>query len=380
MKKIFLIAILSISALANSFSQYNLIAISPPPLFTHEDLWNLSITRTNMLDGFDQFSIGLRIYNSNYDLEVKSNSATFSITTGSMLINLGNLNTIKPFSIQYYNSTTLQSIVSSGGLFPSGTYNIEFILLGRPSDGEFTELSSFNYQTVVETLWPPLLVTPFDNDTINTTTPTLVWSPAFSSTFMSSIQYKLNLVQIFEGQSKEQALMSNASTYMRNGLMGTFHSVTVPLKFNNNYAWSVEAHLGTQILNSQIWQFSLFDDPFPIGRSDNSFAELNPIPGSFIYIAENMKLKIRYEEEYNLPSSFQNINFKIFDFKGNVIVQNVCTGVTPCIINKGINYITLNTQTLGLVKGSFYLLEVSNLKNEKWYLRFSPNKSSIIMD
>lgn len=359
--------------------QYSITAITPPPQFTHEDLWNLSLTRGNLSDGVSQFMVGLRIYNSSYQLEVKTNTMQFNFPTNSLVINLSNLSTYKPFSIQYYNGTTLQHVVNTGGLFPAGLYNIEFVLMGRPSDGEFTELANFNYQTTIEALWPPLLVIPFDEDTVNTTNPTLVWTPAFSSNYMGSIVYTLKIAEIKLGQTKEQAIASNLVSYRRDNLEGTFHSVTVPLSFNKDYAWKVEANLGGSVLSSQLWKFSLIDASYPPKNYDNGYAELNfSKPGSFIYKAENFKLNVRYEEEYNLPSNYQNLSFKIFDYKGNVIVQNVCTGVSPCNIVKGVNYITFNLNSYGLIKGNYYLLEISNLKNEKWYLRFVPLKFELI--
>jgi len=377
MKNKIILTLIFIGWLLKVNGQYTLTAISPPPQFTHEDLWNLSLTRSNLNDGISQFLLGLRIYDNSYSLEMKANSSVFNINGNSMLINLSNLNSIKPFTIQYYNGTTLQSVISSGGLFPPGYYNIEFVLMGKPSDGEFVELANYTYQTMVDALWPPMLVNPVDKEILQTTSPTLMWTPAFSTNFSGTILYKLKIVEIKDGQSKEQAIKSNSEFYTKNGIIETFHPLPTPLDMEKTYAWMVEAYLNSLVLNSEVWEFS-FEEVMQTkslintSNPDNEYADLSfdKPESAFVYVANNEKLKFRYFEEYNLPLTYQSLQYKIIDYKGNVVIQNQCSGVSPCNIGKGINYITINTNTLGLTLGNYYLLEVSNLKNEKWYLRF----------
>lgn len=370
--KLYLILIIFLNSL-QGYSQYSITAFSPPPQFTHDDLWNLTVTRANLNDGFSQFTIGLRIFNSSNQLEVKTNSAIIALNTNSFSVNLANISTVKPFTIAYYNGTVLQQVISNGGLFPSGVYNIQFFLTGKPSDGDFIELANFTMQVTVDAVWPPLLVSPYDNDTINTTTPTLIWTPAFSSSFTDFIYYNVDLVEVLAGQSKEQAILRNKKIYSGNMLPSTFHLVESPLNIDKTYAWRVKASLGSLELYSQIWVFKIPLSPINFNIPDNGYVELTPTPGAFIYLAKNNKLFVRYDEEYNLPSTHANLQYKIYDYKGRVIVQNSCTGVSPCVISSEVNYILFNLTTLGLESGKFYLLEVSNLKGEKLYVKFRPH-------
>lgn len=356
-------------------AQYLLTAVSPPPQFSHDDLWNLSITRSNIADGYTQFYIALRIFNQNNQLEVKTNSANISLTNTVTVINLGNISTVQPFTMNYYNGTLLQQVIASGGLFPSGTYNIDFTLFGRPTDGTFTELGNYSYQTIVDALWPPMLLSPEDEDTLDTQMPIFTWTPAFSSAYTGTITYSLLLVEVMSGQTKEQAIMSNEKMYAKSGLISTFDVYDgFPLpNSNKRYAWMVTANAGLQTLNSQVWAFVLATNPAFNNLPSNYFARLSPDPGSFVYKANNMKLHILYDEEYVLPTGYTNLNYKIYDHTGRVVASSFSASPLNYPIIKGTNYISLDCQALGLQSsGISYLLEVQNLKGEKGYLRFKP--------
>lgn len=359
--------------LTNVQAQYLLTAISPPPQFTHDDLWNLSITRTNTQDNYTQFYLGLRIYNTTGQLEVKTNSSNFSLNQNVTVINIGNINTVQPFTINYYNGTLLQQVIASGGLFPAGTFLIQFTLFGRPTDGVFTELADFNYEVIVDALWPPILLLPEDRDTITVPNPILTWTPAFSTAFTGNITYSLTLVKIMPGQTKEQAIVSNPTYYKQNSLYSTFDVYNgLGLETGFAYAWRVHAQVGGQLLPSQVWEFTLAGTPSlnPV-LTTNIFSKLAVEPDGFVYLAKNMKLNVLYDEEYDLPSGYTNLNFKIYDHTG-IAVASSTSGGGQYPIQKGSNYLSLSCTQLGLQQSNTYLLEISNLKNEKFYLRFKP--------
>lgn len=355
-------------------AQYLITAVSPPPQFTHDDLWNLTITRTNTGDVYSQFYIALRIFNVSGQLEVKTNSATIALSQNVTVVNIGNLNVVKPFTINYYNGTLLQQVIASGGLFPAGTYNVQFTLFGRPSDGEFTELADYSLQAVVDALWPPMLLSPDDGDTISVPNPILTWTPAFSTSFTGQIRYALTMVKVLPGQTKEQAISANTIFYKQNELFTTFdvYMGSTPLDTGQRYAWQVSADAGGSPMYTEVWAFVMAGTPAPNPAfADNGFAELSMEPESFVYKAKNMKLHLRYEEEYALPSGYTNLNYKIYDHTGRVISASANSGIQYPII-KGMNFLSMSCTQHALQQGQVYLLEISNLKNEKWYLRFKP--------
>jgi len=240
-------------------AQYLITAISPPPQFTHDDLWNLTITRTNTGDNYTQFYIALRIFNNSGQPEVKTNSATLPLSNAVTVINTGNIADVKPFTINYYNATVLQQVVASGGLFPPGVWNIDFTLYGRPSDGEFTELASYSYPLIVDALWPPMLLSPADRDTVQTPNPILTWTPAFSTYLSGNITYNLRVVPIFTGQTKQQAISSNLPAYQESGIpmpLQIYPNTAQPLDSNTSYAWQAEGFSGSSSLGqSEVWEF-----------------------------------------------------------------------------------------------------------------------------
>lgn len=354
-------------------AQYLLTAISPPSQFTHDDLWNLSVTRTNTGDNYTQFYIALRIFNGSGQLEVKTNSATISLSQSVTVVNIGNIHLVKPFTINYYNATMLQQVIASGGLFPPGTYNVQYTLYGRPSDGEFIELADFALEAIVDAIWPPMLLTPEDGDTISVPNPILTWTPAFSSAFPGQIRYSLTMVKILPGQTKEQAITANPSFYKQNELWATFdvYSGSTPLDTGQRYAWQVSADAGGLPMHTEVWAFVMAGTP-AVNPSllGSTYAELGMDPESFVYKAKNMKLLIKYDEEYVLPNGYTNLNYQVYDHTGRVVASSATGGQFP--ISKGANYIGLNCTQLGLQQNQVYLLEITNLKNEKRYLRFRP--------
>ena len=60
--------VLGLLCLPGAYAQYLLTAVSPPSPFTHDDLWNLTVTRSNTQDNYSKFYIALRIYDGQSQL------------------------------------------------------------------------------------------------------------------------------------------------------------------------------------------------------------------------------------------------------------------------------------------------------------------------
>lgn len=262
MKRLFFTLCVPVLLLFSAYrcsAQYVLTAIAPPPQFGHDDLWNLSITRSNMSDGYTQFYIALRIFNANSVPQLKTNSATLSLNNALTLVNIGNINDVKPFTMNYYNATVLQQVIASGGLFPAGEWNVDFTLYGRPSDGEFTELANYNYVLIVDAIWPPMLLSPADGDTVQTPNPILTWTPAFSTYTQGSVTYILKVAPIFYGQTAQQAITANFPVYTESNIpmpLQMYPYTAQALDSNERYAWQVEGRAdGLSLGSSEVWEF-----------------------------------------------------------------------------------------------------------------------------
>ncbi len=240
-------------------AQYVLTVIPPPPQFSHDDLWNLSITRTNTGDNYAQFYVAMRIHNEGNQLEVKTNSSTLALPDVLTVVNLANIAQLQPFTINYYNGSTLQQVIGSGGIFPPGIYNVDFTLYGRPADGNFSELASASEQLTVDAQWPPMLLSPTDGDSIQYPNPVLSWTPAFSTYLSGSVTYRLRVAEILSGQTKQQAITANLPQYTENSVpmpLQIYPNTAQPLEAGKRYAWQVEGRMGSSSLGySEVWEF-----------------------------------------------------------------------------------------------------------------------------
>jgi len=353
-------------------AQYLITAISPPPQFTHDDLWNLTITRTNTGDNYTQFYIALRIFNNSGQPEVKTNSATLPLSNAVTVINTGNIADVKPFTINYYNATVLQQVVASGGLFPPGVWNIDFTLYGRPDDGEFTELASYSYPLTVDAMWPPMLLSPEDGDTVQTPNPILTWTPAFSTYLPGNVTYNLRVVPIFTGQTKQQAISSNFPAYQESGIpmpLQIYPNTAQPLDSNTSYAWQAEGFSGSSSLGqSEVWEFCYCFSPLTDSiLVPQVWHDLQPDHTENIYLLTSDSLRFRFTDPYLISDSV-HIRFELIrEETGEVITDNNTCSDGPFPSSR-INY-TMDLQGLQMHKGTYRLL-IYDTKGQKYVMRF----------
>jgi hypothetical protein len=79
-------------------------------------------------------------------------------------------------------------------------------------------------------------------------------------------------------------------------------------------------------------------------------------------------LKFKYDEEYNDADG--SLAYKIYDNANQLVYSNINFAVP---ISYGINLCDVD---LGLLSTGYYVLEVTNQKEEKWYLRFKHTLNS----
>ena len=355
-------------------AQYALTPVPPPTNFTFNDLWHFTILKTSPDN--NQLYISLRIFDEKSSLKVKSNTSTFLLASGNHYYNLSSISQLQPFTTSYYDASLLQQAVSSGGYFPPGKYNVVYTLYGKSADGEFAPLVEESSEIIVEVMWPPILIWPPDNEVLDNFTPTLTWTPAFSSSYTGQITYDIKLVeQLKPGQSVEQSILSNPTFYEARNISDTYlpYPPSAPLLENEHtYVWQVTAHLGESRPQSQVWSFSYSSNQQR--RSGSEPTQFSPVleklDASYA-VANDGVLKIKYTEEYEVPqNSF--LLYEVYDKYGHKIRMSLPPVNSPSApIKKGDNYVTLDLTTGSTMSiDQFYTITVMNHKNEKWYLRF----------
>jgi hypothetical protein len=356
----------------SSFGQYAIIPLSPPPNFTFNDLWHLTVTKGGT-DDYKQFYISLRLYEANM-LKVKSNTAVISLPVGNHYYNMSNISDLQPFVTSYYDAGILQQAISSGGTFPPGTYNIIYTLYGKAADGEFVPLSENVTEALVEAMWPPMLLSPPDGDSIDTQYPLLTWTPAFSSAYVGQITYELKLVELFPGQNSYQAIQSNPSYFTQNNIPVTmlpYPPAAQLLDTNKVYAWQVHAEAqGNTMGSSEVWTFTWKNrGPEKVVHKIKSYFKLSGKTATeFVYVSTPF-LPIVTEERYN-PTLSSSIRFKILDEKMEIVGdEKKFDAAIKTGFNKYLIPVCSSEGNLSLSPGK-YFLEMELEKNKKDYLPF----------
>ena len=104
------------------------------------------------------------------------------------------------------------------------------------------------------------------------------------------------------------------------------------------------------------------------------YAEPKPwIDGAYTVVFDT--LRIVYNEQYNVqPTDY--LYFKILDKKHDIVLlptqagtMNIASIQSPRLL-KGTNYLILPVNLANLPKNEYYIIELSNIKKEKWFLRF----------
>lgn len=362
--------ILSCSLLPLLHAQYTLSVFSPPPQFTHDDLWNLSITRANTGDNYAQFYLAMRIFNTGGQLQTKTNSTTLALNDPLTVINIASIGQVQPFTYNYYNNSLLQQVIASGGLFPPGDYAVIFTLYGRPSDGEYTELAEDNYSIAVDAMWPPMLLSPADGDSIQTPNPVLTWTPAFSTYAPGNITYTLKVVPLLTGQSKQQAISANLPVYTGQGIpmpLQIYPNSAQPLDSNKRYAWQVQGFAGTGSLGySEVWEFCYCFRTRSAPHTPGFYYKLNDHPQSQFEQVKGNWLPVAFPEQY-VPID-NRLHFRIRNLKGNVLADdNDFEAGRRIGLNKYEIYLC-SSSGLDLPDGK-YLLEFYAEKQKTYYLR-----------
>lgn len=140
----------------------------------------------------------------------------------------------------------------------------------------------------------------------------------------------------------------------------------------------------SSLLNQNQSTIGSFFRKFIPGNQNGSFAELKRKLDGGYHLFLSPYLSIKYTEEYNpaIPTNltYPILKFNIYDKNRNIVMSQGSTAFTNIIpIKYGDNYCSIklygcdNCNLTSLINNEFYLLEVMNDKNEKWFLRFKYN-------
>lgn len=230
-------------------------------LFTTKEALNVVVINSGTKAIQVQFSGKISKYGHGTVVQFKTEPITLNV--GANLITPTNLG----FSEISYLDNDIMEIEHKTGSYPSGAYTIciwsactspDCDGLG-PSAGAFEQPVCTNIQ--IENPSPLLLNYPHDNSEIEETRPIYTWIPPAPVASSAALNYTMTLVEIYEGQSKSDALAMNIPLIEWTNINqpALMHPSDLPaLVEGRSYAWQVQAYVGqTFFAKSEQWKFKI---------------------------------------------------------------------------------------------------------------------------
>lgn len=353
-------------------AQYSIIPFPAPTSFTHLDLWHFNIF--GVLDSnISEYYVSVRVFNGSNTLLVKSNSSYFQMMNSNLYVAPTNLGPLQPLTIAYTVDGFYANIVNTGGTFPGGVYNVFYTLYGRPTDGQFSELAEYEAQLSAEALFPPMLISVENGDTICETNPVFTWTPAVQPSGSSPLTYTFKMVEVQPFQSSYQAMMSNPYYYSQYDIPITMHNYPIsaqPLVLNQQYAWMVDAVINNQVAaSSEIWTYvyGCPQDTIIDSIPRLPYVKLRQENDGGIAKLVNKYLYVNYTERYS-PGENAKLKYTVYNVTNHEYMP--VSNVELDVIEGENNYVISTCgDGLNLPDGS-YIFEVKSVKGEKWYMRF----------
>ena len=357
--------------LSNAKAQnYSIVAQQPISSYVGiEDLWAFTITPSPG-GALNQCVITIDLYEQQTGKFVlTSKSAPFSLPNGPSYFTKYSMAPLKPISNIIYPNPEYTNI-GQNGLIPAGNYNAVYSLIGTNLQGQVVTSGSFESPFSIEILFPPTLLSPFNDDTLKVHNPTFAWAPAFSGA--QRVAYDIIITEQYDGQSAEQAVNANPAYYKQENIQTTtlaYPFAAQQLKVNQWYAWRVVARLGnTPASRSETWRFIIVepkDDPCLPKPIDFSYQLQETVTGNYALI-KNSQLNFYFNEKYNIKN--EKLIFKILNVSNKVVADNKSISR---VYKTGHNfYSLLLTQNDASLPKGYYTLVVYGEKDLKLYLRF----------
>ena len=231
----------------------NLIMRNPVPAEIYEwqkDPTIIQLIVTNRSSNkYLNASFGFKISNENGTVIAESDyrrtSKRFTISPMPQVTVLNGPQLIDVNSISYNSS--LKTLLLSANSLPEGYYDI---CLSVYDQNGVNITNGEEYCTSFSVLIPdsPVLLSPVDNEVINTPFPNFLWSPVTSyNAARNQISYKLKICPVYEGQSPRTAIDMNPVLLEKSNILTSSYMYLpsdLPFDYYKNvtqYVWLIQA-------------------------------------------------------------------------------------------------------------------------------------------
>lgn len=278
-------------------------------------------------------------------------TAVFTLHRGS-----NSLVTLTQLEFTSFNSRLFQTFYRSHGYFPFGRYRacveiLTYVGLERLEQTCFNIRAgrSFNLQLAM-----PL------NQAEVTSLDFLSWLPIAG---IQGVSYQMNLVEVLERQTPEEAIRFNPSYIAANDLKSNLFPINPglkPLVTGNTYAWQVKGTMdGQPLVTSEVWSFKVVEP------DDNIDEDIGVVPVAKSremprYILENEVLHFKPEDR--LSGAYE---LQVVEMQSN---RELAKGSE--MLGQVRGHLSLNARkVIGKAKGKDYLLVLTDTAiGKKYYL------------
>jgi hypothetical protein len=235
-------------------AQFSLQIKPPPPnQLQIEDLWQVNVVNNSG----EERTVYLRgeIREARRGPLFRANSNEFQVPTGTKRITARDIREVRE---EWYAEDSKEFIIRTGSV-PAGSYDACLYLIDA-STGR--ELAQQCIHVEVRPAAPPRLISPRTGRGLQIKSPVFTWTKPAPVPSGERVLYKFKIVEIYEGQTKEEAMRSNPPWYEEDRISRT--SFQYPLRArkldpDKKYAWQVQAFyeeglpLGENRGMSEVW-------------------------------------------------------------------------------------------------------------------------------
>jgi hypothetical protein len=364
MKKIIL---LNLSLLILSWCQAQVVVntqLPPAGLSLKSQLWNLSLVNSGQ-----EINVQIELTMtdaSNNQRVLTALSRVFKLPRGAK-----QLQSVDLLPIVYTPGSPGYNVdARPDGFLPTGVFNICYGVTLYINDR--TEQVNEECETVeIEPLSPPQLVMPADNEQVELTRPFFTWLPPTPFNLFNNLVYDWVLVEVMPMQSAADALQRNIPVLTQQNV--AYASLQYPLSApeldsTKMYAWRVTAKNNTSpVAVSEVWMFKVKQNVFNAltRKREGSYSRLRRMEDASYIISYGI---IGFEHLNELANTEATIN--IYDISDRNRRQ-LSLDSSNYALKYGQNFLEIDLREKAkLTDRHVYLLELTDAKNEKWYLKF----------
>jgi hypothetical protein len=286
------------------------------------------------------------------------------IPTGTNQVLLSNGEVV----FRHYFNNPESAFLQLNGRLPTGNYSVCYRLSGSALS-EIAETYCTSFDHLFDSYL--FLIFPENEDTISTVYPSLIWQNSYPIESAVS-QFRITVVPMLPGQSKDEALLSNTPVFINSNL--TTYTVQYPfdaqkLEAGKAYAWQLaEINEGLITNRSETWVFHIAKEE---KNRDIPYVETSRDISSAFVTSVNGLVGFTVSEKYYS----QVIDCVVRDEQGEIIIDNLINNnkIITNIKKEGENQYLLDISEYKLRKG-YYMLTMRNEKNDEFKVRFYVDK------